>query len=242
MRAVHSGALASCERVVQAGCEQGTSPSRARAWQSRRSESSEDGSSHHGGRRKSCLSSGIAKTEQQLQDRKVAFHEIEIREFPVGLGDNPAVLSGPPVALEWESQKTYVLSVDAYEGAMGEGTRRRGKELKMPSSVREELLKGAYSQEEIRQATKAARRVRSQRSMAVATADIEHIEEFVQSFGRMVKRWRRRRSSVALDPAEEWVENHKKSSRKVRRKDSCSTVTTVSSSEDADNNEEELHF
>ena len=210
------------------------------------SESSEDISSR-GGRRRSCLSNGTTAKEQQQQQqeiRKVAFNEIEIREFPVGLGDNPAVLSGPPIALEWEPQKTHVLSVDAYEGAMGEGiVRRRGKELKMPSSVREGLLlEGSYSKEEIKQATKAAKLVRRQRHTTITTVDIEHIEEFVESVGRKIQRWRRRRSGVARDPAEEWVQNYysKKSSSSGKAGGAVvlhldSTVSlTVATSEDGD--------
>lgn len=167
--------------------------------------------SHHG-IRKSCLSTGTAAKQQQQEGRKVAFNEIEIREFAVGLGDNPSVFGGPPITLEWEPQKTHVLNLDAYEGAVGEG-RRRGKELKMPSSIREGLLEGSYSKQEIKQASKAARRVRMQRNMSVAMVDIEHVEEFVQSAGRKIQRWRRRGNGGSLDPAEAWIQNYKNTSK-----------------------------
>jgi len=199
-------------------------------------EKNDDSSSHS---RKSCLSTsnGTARQQQRVE-KKVAFLEIEIREFPVGLGDNPAVVSGPPITLEWEPQQRHVLNLDAYEGALGED-RRRGKELRMPSSVREELLKGFHSKEDLKQASQAARKVQRQRQMAVALADsIEPMEVFVQSAGRKFQRWRRRRNGVALEPAEAWVRNYKRATEKGKvssKSEDTIILSNASSDEEVDN-------
>ena len=49
--------------------------------------------------------------------RSISFTTLEISEYPVTVGDNPAVPNGVPLQLDWEhnSESTQVLDVEQYE-------------------------------------------------------------------------------------------------------------------------------
>jgi|Transcript_12037 hypothetical protein len=95
----------------------------------------------------------------------VAFGTVEIREYPVVLGDNPECHYGPSVNLGWE----YTLSKGAeplneYEKARS--PRRKIRQLYMSQVRREALLEPAYSKDEVKQAIRLKQKVRQQRKFS----------------------------------------------------------------------------
>jgi hypothetical protein len=147
----------------------------------------------------------------------VKFDYINFQEHAVILGDNPGVQTGgPPVTIDWEPLRQYQLNLDQYEKAMG--TRRSIQELRMPATVRQELLQDDCCMSEMKEAVKAAHKIKSQRQFTMTMAESsEGMEVFCASVGRKFKRAllnrRRRRasanekSSTSLqEPAEQWME------------------------------------
>lgn len=53
---------------------------------------------------------------QQTKERSVSFGELTIDEFELGLGDNPSVKGGAPVALSQKRVGTYQIEVEHFEG------------------------------------------------------------------------------------------------------------------------------
>jgi hypothetical protein len=164
----------------------------------------------------SILSDGTSTTS--MNKKTVKFDTICVQEHAVILGDNPGVATGgPPVTIDWTPVRRYQVNLDQYEKAMGQ--RRSIQELRMPSTVRQELLQGNCCMSEMKEAVLAAKKIKSQRQFTMTMAESsEGMEIFCASVARKFKRTlskhRRRRaasvnesSSLSLqEPAELWIE------------------------------------
>ena len=82
------------------------------------------------------------KTKGIVQDltqhKRVEFTFLEVREYPVVLGDNPSVTEGPPITIDWghDPSTKFVLDVNSFERMRG--NRRPACDLVLPRSVREQ--------------------------------------------------------------------------------------------------------
>lgn len=76
-------------------------------------------------------------TQDLTQHKRVEFAFLEVREYPVVLGDNPSVLEGPPITIDWghDPSTEFVLDVNTFERMRG--NRRTSAELVLPKNVRE---------------------------------------------------------------------------------------------------------
>jgi hypothetical protein len=91
--------------------------------------------------------------------KKVQFNELEIIEFTVILGDNPACRSGPAIQLSWMPQSRRNVDLDFFENTHPK--RRTAREILMPSTLRTKMLqKSGYSLEEINAADLVNQRVK----------------------------------------------------------------------------------
>ena len=72
--------------------------------------------------------------------KSVRFSTLEIRTYPITLGDNPSVSSGPPLTLDWNYTTVHTVAVSAYETERPPSSRRRPSQMVMPTSLRIELL------------------------------------------------------------------------------------------------------
>mmetsp|Transcript_37650 Transcript_37650/g.82470 ORF Transcript_37650/g.82470 Transcript_37650/m.82470 type:complete len:503 (+) Transcript_37650:446-1954(+) len=99
-----------------------------------------------------------------LGARRVSFGNIEIKEYPRAIGDNPSVSSGgPPVSLGRKPVSAFTLKVEDYE-TLRTSHRRSREEMLLPPDIREDWLREAgYGSNEIYQSTKSAARIRRQR-------------------------------------------------------------------------------
>lgn len=102
---------------------------------------------------------------QSLNGRSVSFSSLDIKTFPMTLGNNPCATSGPPVMLDWESKPTFerVVSLDEYERSRS--PRRTRKMLKLSYRDRKGILEGqqGFTAEEVNQAWAEAIKIRQQR-------------------------------------------------------------------------------
>mmetsp|Transcript_23012 Transcript_23012/g.53382 ORF Transcript_23012/g.53382 Transcript_23012/m.53382 type:complete len:113 (+) Transcript_23012:128-466(+) len=92
----------------------------------------------------SLLTDGLWTGEDDnssVDDKKeVNFASLEVREFPLILGDNPGAREGPPITIDWsfDPNTQLHLDVNTYEN-MRTGARRSGDALVLPKKTREEL-------------------------------------------------------------------------------------------------------
>jgi hypothetical protein len=94
--------------------------------------------------------------------KKVRFGRIVITEFPIILGDNPAVTSGAPITIDWIPQGERFFSVESYEQC--KPARRRRRRLLISVSHRAILLLAAgYSIDDIADASINAQQIKFSR-------------------------------------------------------------------------------
>lgn len=104
-------------------------------------------------------------------ERAVSFHKIEIREYKRALGDNPAVLEGPPIGIDWQYNHTESKTVDSYEK---ERPSREWYECYMTPDRRSQILSEdcGHSYQEILKATIEADQRRRKRDVSLFMSDV----------------------------------------------------------------------
>lgn len=88
---------------------------------------------------KSCMKQSTALVF--APKKSVTFHNVQVREHEMILGDNPSVSCGPPLSITWNSHVSFEYTVDDYEKA--HPTRRNKANMLVPRMVREEWLRNA---------------------------------------------------------------------------------------------------
>lgn len=107
---------------------------------------------------KNCSPTRSAKPKAKL-GKQVRFGHLTITEFPIILGDNPAVTSGAPITIDWAPQGEYGFSINAYEQCKPK--RRRRRKLLISVSNRAILLLAAgYSIDDIADASINAQQIK----------------------------------------------------------------------------------
>ena len=61
------------------------------------------------------LSSSTSVSNDDRERRIVSFGHVEIREYPMILGDNPSPTDGIPITIGWKPQRQGIFTVDQYE-------------------------------------------------------------------------------------------------------------------------------
>ena len=113
------------------------------------------------------------------RSRTVTFASTEIREYPIELGDNPSVSSGPPLTLGWTHMARHTASVDDYEAGRPH-FRRALHEMIIPAKVRTDILLGSDGRVSLRAVQEAIREVnvtKRQRRRTVQTLHMARMEE-----------------------------------------------------------------
>jgi hypothetical protein len=123
---------------------------------------------------------------RQSRLKKVSFSNIEVRKYPLILGDNPSVRSGPPLSIGWEHDPATVVleSVEEYE-------RRKcyRKTLVMSRSEREAILFNlGYSRSEIAKNIRHVIKVKNQRRTTINNLSVAKVEEAVETAKNSVKK------------------------------------------------------
>jgi len=126
-----------------------------------------------------------ANSGSEALRKSVRFANVELREYEMCLGDNPAVARGAPVSLDWKYNKEHSYkSLDDFEGSelskgkLGYGL---GVATKRPSLERLHLLKDlGYSRDEIKEATDTAQLIQRQRFRTRRRS--ERAERFQEAF------------------------------------------------------------
>lgn len=71
-------------------------------------------------------------------NKSVKFDQVFIHEFPIIMGDNPAVSRGAPLTIDWKPMTHDVLDIDIYE-YLREPERRHRKRMIVSASKRAKM-------------------------------------------------------------------------------------------------------
>jgi hypothetical protein len=144
---------------------------------------------------KSCLkklieegssSSFSRSSKTSSMPKNVSFHQIEIAEYHMELGDNPCA-QGVPVTIGWEAHQTNVFDLQQYEAVKPE--RRDSYNLHMPPAIRHALI---YSQGTSNAAMAAAmneaRKIRKSRMQSIKNRKWDDLHYKLEKTRRTIKK------------------------------------------------------
>jgi len=120
--------------------------------------------------------------------RNVSFHKVEVRNYDVTVGDNPAVTTGPPVSLDWTYFPEHeVKHVEEYEAERA--MRKKKDELRIGRAEREARLKAeGYTEVDMIRAIHEAEEAQKRRNETVRTLHAMEGELLVENMSRKIKR------------------------------------------------------
>lgn len=94
--------------------------------------------------------------------KKVTFASVEVREYPIILGDSPACSKGAPISIDWDADASTSYTIDEWESKRY-FARRSKTDIRVPSATRVEwLLDAGYSTGRIYQAIRDTEEERRQ--------------------------------------------------------------------------------
>jgi hypothetical protein len=97
------------------------------------------------------------------EQRSVNFSTIEVRTYPIILGDNPSVSSGPPFTIDWKHQDAEEIDLSDYEKLKPE--KRTREQILLPARVRESWLRAqGYARSEILEVGREVNRIKKCRN------------------------------------------------------------------------------
>ena len=78
----------------------------------------------------------------------VGFNNVDMRNYPIVLGDNPSVSKGAPISVDWEHFGECCFDVDKYE-EVRKDERRTKAQMRIPYDVRYDILERAGELDEV---------------------------------------------------------------------------------------------
>jgi len=153
-----------------------------------------DESLHHSNISKSTCRLSSCNSSSAL-DRSVSFHNVEIREYNMTIGDNPSARMGPPVGISWEHRNEVSMPLNDYED--GRGERRTQQEMIITKERKYDIIKeSGVPNREIASTVRKTNKIKNQRMQTVNNAtSFSKFEEAFESAMRKGKRFLLRRNS-----------------------------------------------
>jgi hypothetical protein len=148
----------------------------------------------------------VAQESPLQQERHVSFHIIEIQEYAIIPGDNPAVTMGVPLTIDWEPLHKVLCMVDDYEVSRPSPPRSM-VELKIPTVRRYQMLRSLqFTRQEILRHAKLATVARNRRKRTHATMHLEPIKEIIERWCKALANatWNR----VKKEKEKEWMKRY----------------------------------
>lgn len=122
-----------------------------------------------------------------IMSKQVAFSDIEIREYPYVLGDNPACSSGAPLTIGWKVQDSYTRNVDVYEFARKNERKRKAPRVSVQRRA-QILLSSGYSIEQIGSAVLLVDEIKKMRSDSLKSTGLgDRTKMLLETTGRLPK-------------------------------------------------------
>jgi hypothetical protein len=134
----------------------------------------------------SLSSINLEEESKRSKRKKVSFSTVEIQEYAVQLGDNPAT-AGVPITIGWEPQFKIVCDIDEYESLRPPS--RRSADLSIPSGLRVAMLhKQGTPMRDILAIKKENKKIRRARTKSVRSVKWDGVDEALESASRKVKK------------------------------------------------------
>lgn len=140
---------------------------------------------------RSSLASSSISSERDLKIKTTKFDKVFIYEFPLTLGDNPAVREGCPVALGSKCIHKTVVDMDSFEKSRRPGShkRRRPRDLYIPVYDRATLLiSQGFSLEKIVQTVLEVERIKKSRHECLKLNGWQKFNYVIDSAGKSIIR------------------------------------------------------
>jgi hypothetical protein len=93
---------------------------------------------------------GEDEMNTNTKSKSVQFSALQIRSFPMILGDHPCCMTGLPVSLDWDHTKEEVVPIEEYES--NREARSSRSSLRMDQSTRSEILGQISDQNDLKRA------------------------------------------------------------------------------------------
>ena len=123
--------------------------------------------------------------------KEVSFASVQVREYPMILGDNPSCTSGPPVTLDWtyDAKASMSCTVDEWESGR-DSTRRMKSVIRVPSSVRMEwVLDAGFTPTEVHEAIRDVQNYQRRRRSSIEKSSLqEKACDVIESVKRRLER------------------------------------------------------
>lgn len=133
---------------------------------------------------RSSLNSDMCSADSE-SSFSVSFDTVEVREYPIILGDNPAVSEGPPLTIDWDYDNVDEFSLDEYETTRPQ--RRGTVEMNIPANIRVDCLKRCgFSTKEIFKRVKEVKVVRRDRLQTTTMLYRSDMDEKLEKTKRVV--------------------------------------------------------
>lgn len=141
---------------------------------------------------------GIVKIKNLAVAKGVTFDTLEVREFPIILGDNPSCEGGPPLTIDWGFDPDTHFAIDIEQFELMRGVRRTSDKLKLDRPTRERVLvTTGTTQKEIASCIRKLRKDQHQRMVSRNQDDSMH--EKVENASRRFKKLVTRKSKYERD-------------------------------------------
>jgi hypothetical protein len=119
-----------------------------------------------------------------FSSKSVSFGDVQVREFPMILGDNPACSSGAPVSIDWDHVDEFTLTVNDAKSA------RSGRSKKTISvTKRAQMLMGSgYSIEDIAEAVLLIEEIKMNRFESSNSTNLgDRVHVLLKNTGKLPK-------------------------------------------------------
>jgi len=134
-----------------------------------------------------------ARTSTRTRTSRISFSQIQIREYPIIVGDNPSIMTGTPVTIDWEPVEEATFDFQDYEDTRAPP--RSMVELRMPAKHRDAILKNqGFSLADRNRGRKMANLVKNRRKRTDETVHLAKVLETLEEWKRATKNatWGRR--------------------------------------------------
>lgn len=122
---------------------------------------------------------------QPISKKTVSFSTVEIRDYPIILGDNPAVSHGPAVTIDWKPISTVLKTVEMHEATVI--VHRRPVQMAIPLVIREFMLRDiGYTSKELLEATRNINRIKAKRAATVRRLQMARLEEVLEGMRKNI--------------------------------------------------------
>jgi hypothetical protein len=131
------------------------------------------------------------------KNKRVTFGDVEIRKYPMTIGDHPDCYDGIPVALGWDYDEKKSIKLSVIEWERKRPPRRNGEALRLTWRRRERIVvRAKCGLEEIQRIVRETSRVRRQRQQIIRSVQSQAmLQTFVQGVRRILPRLSRRRQN-----------------------------------------------